>query len=83
MGNPLHIYGRWYRSYRYIIVLGLEKVSHADFTGVSTKPGDQLTINFKDCDAGNFINSIPTRMYCALHCDAVLNAADNGIQLLD
>ena len=26
---------------------------------------------------------VPTRMYCASHYDAVLNIADNGIQLLD
>ena len=44
---------------------------------------NQLTINFKDCDAGNYVTSVPTRMYCALHYDAVLNIADNGIQLLD
>ena len=61
----------------------LEKISGAGFTGLSTKAGDQSTINFKDCDAGNFVNSIPTRMFCALHYDAVLNIANNGTLLLD
>ena len=83
VGNPLHIYGRWYRSHTYIIGLDLGKISGAGFTGLSTKSGDQLAINFKDCDAGNFVNSIPSRMLCALNYDAVLNIADNGIQPLD
>ena len=42
VGHPLHVYGRWYRSHRYIIGLDLEKISGAGFTGLSTKAGDQL-----------------------------------------
>ena len=86
VGNyPLHLYGRWYRSHRYIIGLGLEKISGAGFTGMSTKAGDQLTINFKDCDAvrSGMINSVPTRMFCALNYDCVLNIRDSGVELLD
>ena len=79
----IYIYGRWYRSHKYIIGLDMEKISGAGFTGLSTKAGDQLTINFKDCDAGNFVNSIPTRMFCVLNYDCVLSIADNGITLLD
>ena len=63
VGHPLHIYGRWYRSHRYIIGLGLEKISGAGFIGMNTKPGDQLTINSKDCDAAGYATSVPTRMF--------------------
>ena len=42
VGHPLHVYGRWYRSHRYIIGLDLEKISGAGFIGLSTKAGDQL-----------------------------------------
>ena len=70
-------------SHKYIIGLDLGKISGAGITGLSTKTGDQLTINFKDCDAGNFVNSIPTRMCCALNYDCVLSIADQGMQLLD
>ena len=63
VGNPLHIYGRWYRSHRYVIGLDLGKISGAGFVGLSIKSGDQSTINFKGCDAGNFVSSVPTRMY--------------------
>ena len=83
VGNPLHVYGRWYRSHKYIIGLGLGKISGAGFTGLSTKSGDQVTLNFKDCDADHFVSSVPTRMYCALHYDCVLHISDNSIQLLD
>ena len=83
VGNPLHIYGRWYRSQKYTIGLDLGKISGAGFTGLSTKSCDKLIINFKDCDAGNFVSSVPARVYCALHYDCVLNIADQGIQLLD
>ena len=50
---------------------------------MSTKAGDQLTLNPKDCDAVGYTSSVPTRMHCALHYDAVLNINDNGTQLLD
>ena len=86
VGNrPLHLYGRWYRSHRYIVGLDLEKISGAGFTGMSTKAGDQLTINFKDCDAASsgFANSVPSRMLCALNYDAVLNIRDSGVELMD
>ena len=83
VGHPLHVYGRWYWSHRYIIGLDLEKISGTGFIGMNTKSGDQLTINFKDCDAVGYSASVPSRMFCALHYDAVLNIADQGIQLLD
>ena len=82
VGHPLHIYGRWFRSRRYIIGRDLEKISGAGFIGMSTKASDQLTLNFKDCDAVGWTSSAPTRVYCALHYDAVLSISDNGIQLL-
>ena len=79
----LHTYGRWYRSHRYTIVLDLENISGAGFTGMNTKAGDQLTLNFKDYDAVGYSSSVPTRMFfCVLHYDAVLNIGDAGIQLL-
>ena len=83
VGHPLHIYGRWFRSHRYIIGSDLEKISGAGFIGMGTKAGDQLTLNLKGCDAVCYTSSVPTRMYCALHYDAVLNIGDAGIQLLD
>ena len=83
VGHPLHIYGRWYRSRRYIIGIDTGKISGAGFTGMSTKNGDQITLNFKDCDAVGYTGSVPTRMYCALHYDAVLNIQDSGVQIMD
>ena len=60
-----------------------EKISGAGFTCLSTKPGDQITLNLKNCDAEGWPGSVPTRMYCALHSDCVLNVQDSGVQVLD
>ena len=60
-----------------------EKISGAGFTGVSTESGDQITLNFKGCDAEGWTSSVPTRMYYALHYDCVLNIQDYGVQVLD
>ena len=77
------MHSSWYRSRKYIIGLDLEKISGAGFTGLSTKAGDLLTINFKDCDALGGADSVPNRVFCALNYDCVLNIQDSGIQLLD
>ena len=71
VGHPLHIYDRWFRSRRYIIGMDAEKIPGAGFIGLSTKTGDQITLNFKNCDAEGWPGSVPTRMYCALHYDCV------------
>ena len=73
----------WYRSRKYIIGFDLGKISGAGFIGLSTKAGDLLTLNFKDCDADGVADSVPTRVFCALNCDCVLNVADGGVTLLD
>ena len=87
--NPMHIYSRWYHTCKYIIGMDMEKIHLAGFTGLNTKAGDMLTINFRNCfnyaPDGTTINtySIPTRVFCALHYDAVLNIKDSGVELLE
>ena len=79
------MFSRWYHSTKYVIGLDMEKTSGAGFSGMNTKAGDLITINFKDCHHSPVISStpVPSRMYCVLHYDAVLNIRDSGIQLLD
>ena len=77
------MHSSWYRSRKYIIGLDLEKISGAGFTGLYTKAGDLPTINFRDCDALGSADSVPSRVFCALNYDCVLNIQDSGIQLLD
>jgi hypothetical protein len=83
VGRAFNIHSRWYRSRRYIIGFDLEKIAGAGFTGLSTKNGDLLTVNFRNCMNGTEANSQPARMYCALNYDAILNIRDQGIELLD
>ena len=73
---------RWYRTRRYIVGFDCEKISGAGFTGLSTKAGDLLTVNFRNC-GNETLNNRPTRRYCALNYDAVLNIKDQGVELLD
>ena len=87
--SPMHIYSRWYHTVKNFIGMDMGKIRLAGFTGLNTKAGDMLTINFRGCNAlvpdGSAINtfSIPTRVFCALHYDAVLNIRDYGVELLE
>ena len=64
--------------------MDLEKISGAGFTGMNTKAGDLLTINFRNCrHSDQYPDSVPARMFCALHYDAVLNIRSEGVELLD
>ena len=83
VGTPFHMFGVWYRSNKYVIGLDLEKVSGAGFSGISTKSGDLMTLNFRDCDVENLPGSIPKRVFCALNYDVVLNILDSGVQYYD
>ena len=50
------------------------------FTGVNTKAGDLITLNFKiDHANGSEINGV----YMLLHYDAIINIRDNGIEYFD
>ena len=81
VGIPFHIMNRWYRTRRYIVGLDCEKISGAGFTGMNTKAGDLLIVNFRNC--GTTDANRPKRINCALNYDAVLNIRDQGIELLD
>ena len=67
----------------------MEKIRLAGFTGLNTKAGDMLTVNFRGCNAlianGSAIDthSIPSCVFCAPHYDAVLNIKDSGVELLE
>ena len=83
VGGSFQMYGRWYRTSKYIIGLDLEKVSGAGFTGMSTKAGDLLTLNFRDCEVPGLAGSVPSRVFCALNYDCVLNIKDSGVEIMD
>ena len=45
-----------------------------------------MTLNFKGCELVGVPGSIPQRVFCALHYDAVLDILhikDSGVELLD
>ena len=63
------MHSSWYRFRKYTIGLDLEQISGAGFTGLSTKAGDLLTPNSKDCDAEGAADSVLARVFCALNYD--------------
>ena len=71
VGRAFKMHSSWYRSRKYTIGLDLERISGAGFSGLSTKAGDLLTLNFKDCitDGDGAADSIPNRVFCALNYD--------------
>ena len=69
VGGNFQMFGRWYRTRKYIIGLDLEKASGAGFIGMSTKPGDLMTLNFRDCEVPGLGGSTPQRVLCALNYD--------------
>ena len=86
--NPMHIYSRWYHTCKYIIGMNMEKIRLAGFIGQNTKAGEMLTVNFRNCygyspDGSISTYSVPTRVFCALHYDAVLKIRDSGVELLE
>ena len=86
VGNHFYIPEWKYRGYNYIIGIDTEKISGAGFTGINTKNGELLTINFKNCenpDDGPDGNTIPGRVFAALHYDAVLNIKSEGVEVLE
>ena len=70
VGIHFNMYSRWYRTHKCMIGLDLEKVPGAGFTGMSTKAGDHLTLNSRDCADATNVN-VPTRVYCCLYYDCI------------
>ena len=50
---------------------------------MNTKSGDLMTLNFRDYNVEGLGGSTPSRMYCALNYDCVLNIQGSGTQVLD
>ena len=75
VGKAFKMHSNWYRSRKYIIGLGLGKISGACFLGMGTKSGDLLILNFRDCDQNGSGDSVPSRVFCALNYDCVLNVS--------
>jgi hypothetical protein len=79
--HKMNMIARWYRTSKYIIGIDLEKVPGAGFTGTSTKAGDLITLNVKDCDFNSA--NIPDKCYICLNYDAVLQIQEGGVIVLE
>eukprot|EP00972_Heterocapsa_arctica_P112722 16433436-Heterocapsa_arctica.AAC.1 len=59
------------------------KTPGAGFTGLNTKAGDVLTVNFRDCNYNNDAATSPTNIVVASHYDAMLNIKYSGVEVLE
>jgi hypothetical protein len=72
-----------YTSTKFIAAIDVEKAAvgpgaGANFTGVSTRGGEQLLIDVK-----GFPAPYPQRIYVSCHYDAILNLRAEGVEMLD
>ena len=72
-----------YISTKFIAAIDVEKAAvgpgaGANFTGVSTRGGEQLLIDIK-----GFPAPYPQRIYVSCHYDAILNLRAEGVEMLD
>ena len=82
--SPVHsldISALEYRHSKFIIGIDTEKNLGSGFTGISTRAGDLMTIQF------SHKNSLPstyaTQVYITLHTDNILEIRDNGVSVYD
>ncbi len=69
-----------YYTFKCVLAYDLEKILERAFTGVNTKAGDLITLNFKvNHGDGSMINGV----YILLHYDSIINIRDNGIEHFD
>ena len=71
-----------YRSHVFIIVIDLEKIVEAGFTGINTKAGDLMVVKVKQ-NSGITQENICNKMYITLHSDNILNIRDTGCEVFD
>eukprot|EP00972_Heterocapsa_arctica_P065754 9705807-Heterocapsa_arctica.AAC.1 len=48
VGDNMFVYNRWYRTSKNILGFSTERQAGAGFTGINTKNGDLLTVNFRN-----------------------------------
>ena len=66
-----------YRTTKFIIGQSLEKApGMASHTGINTRSGSQMTLNFKNLGSANMIHVI-------LHYEQVVNVSAAGVEVLD
>ena len=78
MGNDsLTISSKDYRSTKFIIGQSLEKAGgQASHTGINTRSGSQLSLNFRNVGAATMIHVV-------LHYELIVNLSAAGVEALD
>ena len=77
------ISGMEYRTSKFVIGIDTEKITEAGWTGLNTRAGDLLTVNFKLLDTNGADERKPDRMHVVLHADLIMQVHQFGISVLN
>jgi hypothetical protein len=75
------ITGLEYRDHKFILGIDTEKVLEAGYTGLNTRSGDLLNIDFKYNSA--VADRLADRLHIVLHSDQIMEIRDTGVQVFD
>ena len=74
---------RDYRSNKFVIGLGIEKLAGSSFSGYNSKAGDLLTLKLKHANASIDLTGGTHKMFYVLHYDSILQINDLGVSVLE
>ena len=77
------ISGMEYRTSKFVIGIDTERITEAGWTGLNTRAGDLLTVNFKLLDTNGADERKPDRMHVVLHADLIMQVHRFGISVLN
>ena len=84
--SPFHsvnVSGNQYRNYKFVVGIDTEKVLEMGYSGLNSKHGDLLTIKCKPTDAAGMGTNAPSKVFCLLHSDNILEIRQSGITIFD
>ena len=81
------INGYEYTSTKFVVAINSEKVLEAGFSGLNTRAGDLLTVQFRyNTPAGGgavAATLVANLMHIVLHSDHILEIQDTGVRVFD
>ncbi len=75
------ITGLGHRDHKFILGIDTEKVLEAGYTGLNTRSGDLLNIDFKY--NSSVADRLADRLHIVLHSDQIMEIRDTGVQVFD
>ena len=72
-----------YRDRQFIFGFNFERVVDSSYTGINTRPGQQMFIRIKPAGASIPATEMPDQMYITLLSERILEIKDLGLKVYD